>query len=85
MLLMLCCVDVVVELVEPSIWSQRASVYRHCQALPQSRQVFHAAPWGAVPHPKTCCNDNFSEFLYLDIYVMKTSRILGFYELTFIQ
>ena len=47
MLLMLCCVDVVVELVEPSIWSQRASVYRHCQALPQSRQVFHAAPWGA--------------------------------------
>ena len=24
----------------------------------QSRQVFHAAPWGASD-PKTCCNDNF--------------------------
>ena len=28
----------------------------HCRALPQPRQVFHAAPWGASD-PKTCCNE----------------------------
>ena len=28
----------------------------HRQALQQSRQVFHAAPWGASD-PKTCCNE----------------------------
>ena len=34
------------------------SVGSHRRALPQSRQVFHAAPWGASD-PKTCCTDNF--------------------------
>jgi hypothetical protein len=32
------------------------SVGSHRWALPQSRQVFHAAPWGASD-PKTCCNE----------------------------
>ena len=34
----------------------RESGYSHRRALPQSRQVFHAAPWGASD-PKTCCNE----------------------------
>jgi len=34
------------------------SVGRHRQALQQSRQVFHAAPWGAFD-PKHVVNGNF--------------------------
>jgi hypothetical protein len=43
----------------------------------KSRQVFHAAPWGAS-NPKTYCNDNFKSTCkkYI-IYVMKTSRIMS--------
>ena len=32
--------------------------YSHRRVLDISRQVFHAAPWGAFD-PKTCFNDNF--------------------------
>ena len=42
--------------MQPGFWDIRSrevhflsSVYRHRQALGQSRQVFHAAPWGGVP------------------------------------
>ena len=43
------------------IGAKPGGVYIHCgyshrRALPQSRQVFHAAPWGASD-PKTCCNE----------------------------
>jgi len=35
-----------------------AGLCEHRRVLDISRQVFHAAPWGAFD-PKTCFNDNF--------------------------
>jgi hypothetical protein len=57
--------------MQPGFWDIRSKevhflscVCEHRQALQQSRQVFHAAPWGASD-PKTCCNDNFCLNIYI--------------------
>jgi hypothetical protein len=50
--------------MQPGVWDIRSRKYifcsggRHRRALDISRQVFHAAPWGASD-PETCCNVNF--------------------------